>query len=117
MARQSDQPAERPRRRKKGRSGKPARGYWILGGAIGALLAGWSLRLLIAFNADHIPRLNETRLDGRSLAFTMLVAGLTGLLFGLAPAWQSTKPDLNVALKDSGGGATSGLRRRRPCTR
>ena len=85
----------------------------FLGGAFGALLAGWSLRLLIAFNADHIPRLNETQLDGRSLAFTMLGACLTGLLFGLAPAWQTTKPNLNVALKDSGGGATGGLRRNR----
>src|SRR5262249_15547054 len=83
----------------------------FLGGALGLLLAGWSLKLLIAFNAEHVPRLGETRLDGRSLAFTMLVACLTGLLFGLAPAWQTTKPDLNVALKD--GGATSSLRRNR----
>ncbi len=85
----------------------------FLGGAFGALLAGWSLKLLIAFNADHIPRLGETRLDGRSLAFTTLATCLTGLLFGLASAWQTTKPDLNVALKDSGGGATGGLRRNR----
>jgi putative ABC transport system permease protein len=85
----------------------------FLGASIGLLLAGWSLKLLIAFNADHIPRLSETRLDGQSLAFTMLVACLTGLIFGLAPAWQTTKPDLNVALKDGGGGATGGLRRNR----
>jgi putative ABC transport system permease protein len=85
----------------------------FLGGAFGAMLAGWSLKLLIAFSADHIPRLSETRLDGRSLGFTMLVACLTGLLFGLAPAWQTTKPDLNVALKDSVGGAAGGLRRNR----
>src|SRR5262245_45370558 len=86
------------------------------GGLVGALLARWSLSLLIRFNADHIPRLGEIRpliLDGRSLAFTMLVAGLTGLLFGLAPAWQTTKPDLNVALKDSGRGATDSLQRNR----
>jgi len=84
-----------------------------LGAVLGVSLAGWSLKLLIAFNADHIPRLSETRLDGRSLAFTMLVACLTGLLFGLAPAWQTTKPDLNVALKDGGRGATGGLHRNR----
>jgi putative ABC transport system permease protein len=81
----------------------------FLGGAFGLLLAGWSLKLLIAFNADHIPRLSEAKLDGPSLAFTMLVACLTGLLFGLAPAWQTTKQDLNAALKDGGGGATGGL--------
>jgi putative ABC transport system permease protein len=84
----------------------------FLSAVLGVLLAGWSLKLLIAFNADHIPRLSETRLDGRSLAFTMLVACLTGLLFGLAPAWQTTKPDLNAALKD-GGGATGGSQRNR----
>ncbi|HZF41700.1 MAG TPA: ABC transporter permease [Blastocatellia bacterium] len=85
----------------------------FLGGAIGLLLASWSLKLLIAFNSDHVPRLSETRLDSRSLAFTMLVACLTGLLFGLAPAWQTTKPDLNLALKDSGRGATGGLQHNR----
>jgi putative ABC transport system permease protein len=85
----------------------------FLGGAFGLLLAGWSLKLLIAFNADHVPRLGETRLDVRSLAFTTLIACLTGLLFGLAPAWQTTKPDLNVALKDGGRSATGGLQRNR----
>jgi putative ABC transport system permease protein len=88
----------------------------IVGGGLGVLLASWSLKLLIAFNADHVPRLNETRLDGWSLGFTLLVACLTGLLFGLAPAWQTTKPDLptlNAALKDSGKGATGGLERSR----
>jgi predicted permease len=85
----------------------------LVGGGLGALLASWSLRLLIAFNSDHVPRLSETRLDSRSLAFTLLIACVTGLLFGLAPAWQTTKPDLNVALKDSSRGATDGLRRNR----
>ena len=83
------------------------------GGAVGVLLAVWSLKLLIAFNADVIPRLSETRLDGRSLAFTLAVTCVTSLLFGIAPAWQMTKPDLTVALKDSGKGATAGLQRSR----
>jgi putative ABC transport system permease protein len=85
----------------------------LMGGALGLLLAGWSLKLLIAFNADHIPRLSEINLDGRSLAFTTLVACLTGALFGLAPAWQATKQDLNAALKDGARGATDSLRRNR----
>lgn len=85
----------------------------LLGGGLGILLANWSLRLLIAFNADHVPRLNETNLDGWSLGFTLLIACLTGLFFGLAPAWQTTNPDFNVALKDSGKGATAGLQRSR----
>ncbi len=85
----------------------------VAGGALGALMAFWSLRLLIAFNADYVPRLSETRLDMRSLAFTLLIACATGLLLGLAPAWQTTKPDLNVALKDSARGATESLHRSR----
>jgi predicted permease len=85
----------------------------LIGGVIGVLLANWSLDLLIAFNADHVPRLSETRLDGRSLAFTLMITCLTALIFGLAPAWQTTKPDLNVALKDSGRGMTDGWRRSR----
>jgi putative ABC transport system permease protein len=85
----------------------------FMGGALGLLLAGWSLKLLIAFNADHIPRLSEINLDGRSLAFTTLVACLTGALFGLAPAWQATKQDLNAALKDGARGPTDSLRRNR----
>ncbi|MGH9840523.1 MAG: ABC transporter permease [Blastocatellia bacterium] len=88
----------------------------IVGAGLGVLLANWSLHLLIAFNADHVPRLSETRLDGRSLAFTLFAACLTGLLSGLAPAWQTTKPDLptlNAALKDSGRGASDGVQRSR----
>ncbi len=85
----------------------------MAGGAVGVLLAVWSLKLLIAFNADVIPRLSETRLDGRSLGFTLAMTCVTSLLFGIAPAWQMTKPDLTVALKDSGKGATAGLQRSR----
>ena len=81
----------------------------LAGGGLGLLLASWSLRLLIAFNADHVPRLSEARLDAWSLLFTVLVACLTGLLFGLTPAWQMTRLDLHAALKDGGKGTTQGL--------
>jgi putative ABC transport system permease protein len=85
----------------------------LIGGGLGVLLAVWSLKLIIAFHSDHVPRLSETRLDGRSLAFTLLTACVAGLIFGLAPAWQTTKPDLNIALKESSRGASDGLRRNR----
>ena len=81
----------------------------LLGGGLGILLASWSLRLLIAFNADHVPRLGEVRLDAWSLAFTLLVACLTGLFFGLTPAWQMTRMDLHAALKDGSKGANQGM--------
>jgi putative ABC transport system permease protein len=85
----------------------------LAGGALGALLAHWSLKLLIAFNADHVPRLSETRLDGRSLGFTLLATALTGLLCGLAPALQTTRPDLQLALKEGGQSMSGGLQRSR----
>ena len=85
----------------------------LLGGVLGVLLASLSLKVLIAFNVDYVPRLNETRLDGWSIGFTLVISCLTGLLFGLAPAWQSTRPDANTALKESGKGATAGFERSR----
>jgi predicted permease len=85
----------------------------VFGGVLGLILAHWSLRLLVAFGSSHIPRLQEVSLEGVSLAFTFLVAGATGVLFGLAPAWQFSNPDLNDTLKDSSRGATGGLHRSR----
>src|SRR5262249_53307347 len=59
-----------------------------------------------------IPRNGEVRLDSRVLGFTALLSLLTGILFGLVPALQSSKPDLNDALKTAGGG-TGGHERKR----
>src|SRR5262245_5360957 len=84
-----------------------------LGGLAGALLAIWGANLLKASAALDIPRLNETRLDLRVLGFTLIVALLTGLIFGLAPAWQASKLNLNETLKEggrNGDGARRGLR-------
>jgi len=83
----------------------------LVGGALGVLAASWGLRLFIAIAAKHIPRLEEVSIDGGSLAFTLAVALLTGLLFGFAPAWQISKPDLTEALKENSRGG--GLHRNR----
>jgi putative ABC transport system permease protein len=80
----------------------------LMGGIVGVLLAVWSIRLLIAFGPDNIPRLNEITIDLRVLAFTFGVSLVTGVLFGLVPALQSSRPDLNDALKEGGRGSTSG---------
>src|SRR4051812_13347111 len=80
----------------------------LMGGALGAVLAVWSTRLLVAFGPDNIPRLNEITIDTRVLAFTFAVSLVTGLLFGLVPALQASRPDLNDALKEGGRGSTSG---------
>ncbi|MFZ3244012.1 MAG: ABC transporter permease [Candidatus Acidiferrales bacterium] len=85
----------------------------ILGGALGLLLANWGLSLLLTFAPPDLPRAHDISLDRWALAFTALVSLLTGILFGLAPAFQSSKADLNNSLKESVGRATSGAARRR----
>jgi putative ABC transport system permease protein len=76
------------------------------GGAFGILLAHWGVKLIIAVSPDSIPRFREIGLDARVLLFTMGVSLLTGIIFGLAPALQASKPDLNETLKEAGRGST-----------
>jgi putative ABC transport system permease protein len=78
----------------------------LAGGALGLVLASWGVDLLIAAAPDSIPRLREVAVDGRVVLFTALVSLATGLLFGLAPAIQASRADLNETLKE--GGRTSG---------
>lgn len=85
----------------------------LAGGAVGLLIAYWGLNALIALSPEDIPRLDQIGIDGRVLGFTLLVSLLTGLVFGLAPAIQASKPDLNESLKESGRSTTAGVERRR----
>lgn len=85
----------------------------ILGGALGLLFADWGLHLLLSIAPADLPRANDISLNGWALLFTVLVALVTGILFGLAPAFQSSKVDLNNSLKESVGRATSGAARSR----
>jgi putative ABC transport system permease protein len=78
----------------------------LCGGAGGLLLAVWGIKLLKLINPGTIARLDEVSLDFRVLGFTLGVACLTGILFGLAPALQISKPDLQHALKEGGRGFT-----------
>jgi putative ABC transport system permease protein len=78
----------------------------LCGGAGGLLLAFWGIKLLKLINPGTIARLDEVSLDFRVLGFTLGVACLTGILFGLAPALQVSKPDLQHALKEGGRGFT-----------
>src|SRR5439155_17263356 len=68
---------------------------------------------LIALSPEDIPRLDQIGIDGRVLGFTVLVSLFTGLVFGLVPALQASKPDLNESLKESGRSSTAGIERRR----
>ncbi|MGH9835268.1 MAG: ABC transporter permease [Blastocatellia bacterium] len=85
----------------------------LLGACGGALLAKWGVRLLVALSSDYLPRADEVRINATVFAFTLAVALLTGLLFGLAPALQSSRLNLTEALKEGGRGAGSGTRRHR----
>jgi putative ABC transport system permease protein len=78
----------------------------LMGGVLGVALAYWGIQLLIAFGPDNIPRLREITIDPRVLVFTFVVALVTGVLFGLLPALQASRPDLNDALKESARGST-----------
>ncbi len=76
----------------------------LIGGVVGILLALGGIRLLHAINPPNIPRLDEVGLDIRVLAFTLLISVLTGIIFGLVPAIQTSKPNLNETLKEGARG-------------
>ncbi|HTG13661.1 MAG TPA: ABC transporter permease, partial [Blastocatellia bacterium] len=88
----------------------------VIGGALGVLLSIFGLRLLVKLAPANLPRVAEVSIDLWVLGFTFAVSLLTGIIFGLAPALQVSKPDLNAALKEgsrgSSDGARSGLLRR-----
>jgi len=92
----------------------------VLGGGLGLLLGSWGVRVLLAASPGDLPRLTHLEqasgwalLDWRVLVFTLAVAVLTGLLFGLFPALQLLKTDLSSTLKEAGGRAASGFRHSR----
>lgn len=80
-----------------------------LGGALGLLVASWTLPALAALVPEEmIPRLNEVRVNGQVLGFTLMLSLATSLLFGLAPAIQMSKSRLLEFLKQGDGRLTSG---------
>src|SRR6185503_13834442 len=85
----------------------------VLGGAAGILIGSWGVNALLALNPIAIPSYNKIGVDMTVLVFTLVASVVTGVVFGLAPAWQSLRVDLNSALKDGGRGAVaeSGQRR------
>src|SRR5262249_53462513 len=84
----------------------------LAGGLLGLLVAYWSARLLIAIGPDDLPRIGEIGpvglMDGRVLGFNFVIAVLTGLLFGLAPALQASRSNWCEALKEGGRSASGG---------
>jgi putative ABC transport system permease protein len=80
------------------------------GGVLGVILAMFGVRLLVTLAPTSLPRVNEVAIDGWVLGFTFAVSLLTGVVFGLAPALQVSKPDLNEALKEGSRGSSEGQR-------
>jgi predicted permease len=80
----------------------------LIGGVCGVLLAIFGVKVLVAYLPPFTPRVEEIGIDPTVLGFTFLISILTGLIFGLMPAWQTTHTDLNEILKDSSRGSTGG---------
>ena len=78
------------------------------GGLLGLGLASAALRVGISFLPESLPRVSEIGLDWKVTGFALLMAVLTGLLCGLAPAFAASRTDVNDALKDGGRTGTGG---------
>jgi putative ABC transport system permease protein len=85
----------------------------IVGGAVGLVLAIWSLDLLVSLKPANLPRLAEIGVNRTVFLFTLGVSIFTGLLFGVVPALQVSRLDLNEGLKESSRGGTDSPRRHR----
>jgi putative ABC transport system permease protein len=82
----------------------------LAGGITGLMLANGGLKILMAQSDIDWPRIMNVSLDLHILAFTVSITLLTGLSFGIVPALQASKPNLNEMLKDAGRGSTGGRR-------
>jgi putative ABC transport system permease protein len=85
----------------------------LIGGAIGLLLSVWLTKLLISISPANTPRFDEIRPDMRVFAFTLGLTVVTGIIFGLAPALQASRIDLNGGLKEGGGKGSGGSHNKR----
>jgi predicted permease len=80
----------------------------LIGGALGLLLAWPSLALLLRLIPVELPFWMRIEIDRTALLFNFMIDALTGLLFGLVPAWQASRADLSLALKEGAKGASGG---------
>ena len=85
----------------------------MVSGALGILLAVWGIDLLLALSPGNIPRQSNIQIDWLVLLFALTISMLTGVLSGLAPAFQSSKFAVSESLKESGRSATASWRQQR----
>ncbi|HUJ31756.1 MAG TPA: ABC transporter permease [Candidatus Acidoferrum sp.] len=79
----------------------------VLGGAAGLLLAQWGTRMLLALKPEKLARLSGIHMDTRVLLFVLVVSGLTGVVFGMAPACAAARGDVAEALNERGRSTTA----------
>jgi predicted permease len=84
----------------------------LLAGGLGLLLTYWMAELLTALIPTNIPRMKEITVDAGMLGLACLISVMTGVGFGLVPAWQSSRPQLNEALKEGGQSMQVGFGRK-----
>ena len=81
----------------------------LTGGAIGLLIAVWGNSLLVSLIPREVPRISDVGVDARILLFTLAISIVTGLIFGLIPAFQASRFDLNQSLKEGLRGVSAGV--------
>ncbi|SFS20570.1 duplicated orphan permease [Granulicella pectinivorans] len=79
-----------------------------MGGMFGVALASLALKLAPRFLPENLPRVTELAMDGRVLGFAIAASVVTGLVFGVLPAWRMSRLDPATALRDGGRSTTSG---------
>nr|AUN37129.1 DUF214 protein [uncultured bacterium] len=80
----------------------------LTGGALGLVITYWGTSLALKALPDALPRVNDIKVDINVLLFTLAASIITGIVFGLAPALQTSNPNLNETLKEGGRSGTSG---------
>src|SRR6185436_20066789 len=85
----------------------------VAGGVAGTLCALWGVSLLVKFAPENLPRADQIKVDGFVLLWTALISLVTGVVFGLVPAWQNSRLNLNEVLRDGGRGTSESPGRRR----
>jgi putative ABC transport system permease protein len=85
----------------------------FLGGALGLLFAIWGTGVVASAGAKINPMFQNAQVDWRVLGFTLAISIITGLIFGLAPALQISKPNLAESLKEAGRGSGASAHRNR----
>ena len=80
----------------------------LVGGGLGVLFAFWGVDLILALDPGEVPRVAPVSVDRWALGFALVTSIVTGVLFGVVPAWQASRPELQNTLKDNTRGSTGG---------